>query len=275
MLKLLAVLALVSASVAHRFKGAAYKQTKNATDYEYKSLTWDEAHEYEECDWIEDEYKELEKGNKDGEGALNGMHHFLSRHHPKLIEDICANVTIGDVSRKVCPDFTREESAHCGFETVVIPPGKWIVADIDVTDRLGVRNAYKKKIAYGYRDPNSVRFMVPVILKWRLNKELERVRGEIAMYIPEERQNNPGSVVPGMEKEVRIEEWKETKVYLRPYGGHRDDVEFKQQYELLRKAVSDAGLFYKDNEEWEAGYTYLRYGRQRIDAIVVDNGAKA
>ena len=269
MFKLLAVLALVSASVAHRYKGGHYRQTKNAT-YDYQSLTWDEAHEYEECDGFVDSYDEQDEGvGKDGAEALNDMHHFMTRHHPKRMEDICIDVEAGPV----CPDFHRDNSAgHCGFETVIIPKGKWMVADIDMADEMGVRNAYKKKIFYKYRGPHKIRFVYPAMVKWQLNKNGERVKGEIAMYLPAEHQSNP----PKSEyKEVRIEEWDETKVYLRPYGGYRDDAEFKQQFTLLRKAVGMAGLSYKDNEEWEAGYTYLRYGRQRIEAMVLDSSYKA
>jgi len=273
MLRLLTVLVLVSASVAHRFKGAQYKQTKMADNYEYKSLTWDEAHEYEECEEFDDRYEELMEGvGKDGEEALNGMHHFLSRHHPMPIEDICVSMTINDVLLPVCPDFSRLGSEHCGFETVVIPQGWWMVADIDsTTDEMEVRKAYKEKLYTHYRSPNKMRFVYPVILKWNLDAAGNRVKGEIAMPLPEEHQRNPP---PSKSDKVRIEEWKETKVYLRPYGGHRGDEEFKRQFENVRTAVSKAGLSYKENEEWEAGYTYLRYGRQRVEAMVVDNGSR-
>lgn len=281
MLKLLAVLALVSASMAHRYIGASWKQSyKPRTPYVYKSVTWDEAHEYEDCpeeDFQNDNYEEQEEGvGKDNIKAENGMHHFMSRHNPKLIEDICinklVNVTIdgtrSELSVPVCPDIVREESEHCGFETVIIPAGKWIVIDIErsADGEFQIRNSYKQ-VYYDYRKPNSVRFMVPVILLWHLENG-EKVRGEIATYIPEEHQSNPP---PSKSDKVRVEDWDETKVYLRPYGGHREDKQFEDQYELLRKALTRANLSYKDNVELEAGYTYLRYGRQRIEAMLLAN----
>ena len=262
MFKLLAVLALVGACVAHRFKGGHYRQTKDKDDYAYKSSSWEEAHEYDECPEFDDSYEEDAEGS--GDTAKNGMHHFMSRHHPKLIEDTCINVDAGPV----CPNFSREESGHCGFETVTIPKGWWMAADIDMADEMGVRNAYKEKIYYGYREPNKIRFMIPVIVKWHLDEDGNRVKGKLAMYVPTEYQEYP---IASTTEKVKIEEWPETKVYFRPYGGYRDDAAFGTQFEHLRKALDKAGLSYKDDEEWEAGYTYLRYGRQRIEAMVIAN----
>ncbi|KAL5262641.1 hypothetical protein ACHWQZ_G008140 [Mnemiopsis leidyi] len=267
MFKLLAVLALVSASAAHRFKGAEYKQTKMVDNYEYKRINWDEAHEYEECEEFDDRYEELMEGvGKDGEEALNGMDHFMSRHIPKPIEDIC-DFTVG-----TCPNFSRKDSGKCGFETVVIPAGHWMVADIDKSyEKFLVRSAYKEKLFYGYRSPNKMRFVTPVILKWHLDADGNRERGEIAMYIPEEHQSNPPL---SKSDKVRVEEWKETTVFVRPYGGYRDDDAFGKQFEFLRKAVSKAELSYDKNIEMEAGYTYLRYGRQRIEAMLVEDSSR-
>lgn len=266
MLKLLAALALVGATLGHRYKGAEYQQTKLAPDYVDSEPTWDESHGYEECeeflnDPVYDEvYEEKEEGVVvDGNEADNGMHHFLHRHLPKPIKDICT-------TDKACPNFERLPSAGCGFETIVIPEGNWMVADFDVNDDLGVRSAYKNHLWYKYRKPNRVPFVVPVFLKWHLNEAGERVRGEIAMYIHADFQDNPPS---SNYDELRIERWAETKVYARPYGGHRDDDAFDRQFDLLHEAVENAGLEVIPNVEMEAGYTYLRYGRQRIEAMLI------
>ena len=259
MFKLLAVLALVSASVAHRYLGAEYKQTKKVENYEHKDVTWDEAHEYKECPEFDDNYVE----GQGGEEALNGMDRYMSRHIPKPISDIC------DFTKRTCPKFTRKSSGHCGFETVTIPSGYWMVADIDKCNenlKFLVRSAYKEKIFYGYRAPNRLRFVTPVILKWHLDEDGNRVRGEIAMYIPDELQSNPP---PSKSDKVRVEMWEKTTVYLRPYGGYRDDEAFGKQFGLLRRALTDADVSYDSSIEMEAGYTYLRYGRQRIEAMVV------
>ena len=284
MFKLLAVLALISASVAHRFAGKEWKQTyKPRTPYVYKSVTWEEAHEYEECPEFEhDNYEEPEKGEiVDGVEAENGMHHFLSRHNPKLIEDCCArrnytqvvNGVEQVVSREMCPDLVREDSGFCGFETITIPAAKWIVIDVEKDDveTFQVRETYKK-MYYEYRKPKGVRWMLPVLVKWQLNEDRERVSGQIAMYVPPENQSNPPKPDSDL---IRIEEWGARKVYVRPYGGYRHDKEFRRQWELLRTALDNAELSYKDNEEWEAGYSYLRYGRQRNEAMFVASASEA
>jgi len=267
MLRLFAVLGLVTVALlnlggAHRYKGSQYRQTKNVTDYVDKVPTWEEAHGYGECqEFLNDpQYNEdYVEGEDANVVADNGMHHLLSRHMPKPIEEICSSYE--------CPKFERLDSAGCGFETVIIPKGYWMVSDIDKEAPLPAREAYKR--VYQYRsgkmnDRNQkMRFVVPVMKKYYLDG-----RAELGMYIPAEFQSDPPK---STYDQVRIELWDEAKVYIRPYGGYREELEFDQQFDLLKLALAKVNIIPDPNVKVIAGYTYMRYGRQRIEAMLFDS----
>jgi len=267
MSRLLGVLGLVTVALlglggAHRYKGAEYKQTKGVPpNFKEPQPDWLDSHGYEECPEFltyEDHDENYVEGDPDKEKADNGLHHLLNRHWPKPVKEICP-----PHGRYQCPDMTRRGSIGCGFEEVTIPGGNWWVIDVSTT----VRDAYNLLKKYRYdvnKDPEKkMAFAVPLVIKQYLDENGEVEREVLAFYIAEPYQDDPPEPQSGLGK---IAYWPEAKIYVRPYGGYRGDKQLAKQYDLLEKALEKAGLNWENSVHLELGYTYLRYGRQRIEA---------
>jgi len=261
---------LLGLGVAHRYKGPEYRQTKTGTGYVDEVPEWSDSHGYEECEDFKNDpaYNENYEEGAFGKNADNELHHLLNRHLPQPIDKIC--------TKYECPAFKRIDSEGCGFETVIIPRGYWMVSDIDLTRDLGVREAYKRLYRYRSGRDNDrkqkMNFVVPILKKYFLDQDSNVERAVIGMYIPEAYQNDPPK---STFDEVRVEEWDEATVYVRPFGGYREETEFDQQFDLLKLALEKVSITPNPKVKVVAGYTYLRYGRQRIEAMLYDESSEA
>lgn len=258
---------LVTLSEAHRYKGAEYKQTKIVEGHvDVVPASQEEADGYEECkDFLNDpSYNENYVEGDQNANAANGFHHLLNRHIPRPLADICESYE--------CLDAQEVDSPGCGFATKILPSAYWMVADIDLSRELGVREAYKRiyRVRSGHSNDQALKmsFVLPVMKKYYLDENSQVVRAEIGMLIPAAYQSNPPA---STYDEVRIEKWDEMKVYVRAYGGYRDDAEYEQQFDLLKLALAKQNIKPYPHMRAVVGYTYLRYGRQRLEAMLVDN----
>ena len=272
MLKLILFgLVLLQLGVAHRYKGPEWRQTKIVAGYKDQEPTWDEAHGYEECQEFlnNTNYNEnYVEGASDDKKAENGLDHLLNRHKPEPLKKIC--------SKYQCPKGEVVKSAGCGFGTRIIPRAKMMVSDVDMSKKFGIREAYKR--IYYYRSGKNnkraqkMRFVVPVLKQYFLDEDSNVKRVSVAVTIPEDFQDDPPTPT---DDSVRIEQWNEMKVYVRAYGGYREDEDFKKQFELLETALKNANITPCTTMRFVAGYTYMRYGRQRLEAILVDKHSVA
>lgn len=260
-------LVLLQLGAAHRYRGPEWRQTKIVAGYEDQEPTWDEAHGYEECqEFLKDSnYNEnYVEGASDDKKADNGLDHLLNRHKPEPLKNIC--------EKYECPDNPEVKSAGCGFGTRIVPARKMMVIDADMSQEFGIREAYKRLYYYrsGRNNTRGVKmgFVVPVLKKYFLDEESNVERVRVAVNIPEDFQDDPPA---STDDAVKIEEWPAKTIYFRAYGGYRDDEQFLQQFELLKTALTNAGITPCPNMRVVAGYTYMRYGRQRLEAILVDD----
>lgn len=264
----LVAVTLLGLGLTHRYKGPEYRQTKIVPGHVDEVPEWSDAHGYNECDEFlnNPHFNENYVEGASDENAPNGFDHLLNRHVPKPINKICEEYE--------CPAFERIDSPGCGFETVIIPRGYWMVSNIDLTRELGVREAYKRLYRYRSGHDNDqqqkMNFVVPVLKKYFLDQDSNVERAVIGMYIPAQFQSNPPA---STYDQVRVEEWDEAKVYVRPFGGYREEAEFMQQFDLLKIALNKVGITPNPNVRVVAGYTYLRYGRQRIEAMLYDDSS--
>jgi hypothetical protein len=111
-------------------------------------------------------------------------------------------------------------------------------------------------------------FVVPIIKRWWLDENSKVLRATMSFYIPAEFQSNPPKSTT---KEVRVQEWGESKIYSRAYGGYREDPKYLAQFDLLKEALKKENITTFPHMRVTAGYTHHGFGRQRLEVILLDN----
>ena len=108
---------------------------------------------------------------------------------------------------------------------------------------------------------------VPVIKKWYLDENNDIISATMSFYVPSPYQKDPPA---SLDKEVTLEQWDDLKIYSRAYGGKRQDPEYKEQFDYLRKALAKKNIKTYPGMMMTAGYTSPRYGTQRREVMLID-----
>ena len=285
MIRLFAVVGLFTVAFlnqaeGHRYKSAKYRQYFDVKEVE-KESNWTEARGYAECeekavtgvnasngqlikDLLNFPYNSYFTENTPTvKKARNGQDHLLKSHKPKPIDESCRKYK--------CPAHEKINPSECGFETRNIAGAYWAVTDVNMTSPEGLREAYIRLHRYrgGKYNDRGQRMDIanPVVKEYWLddNSNVELVR--MGFHIPEEFQSDPPK---SNSTEVIIEKWSKHKIYSRTYGGYMEDQDFLQQFELLKEALKTKGVTPCRKLMVVAGYTHHGFGRQRLEAILVE-----
>ena len=205
------------------------QHTKYAED-DKKDYSWTEADGYEECD----EFLKFRKGPK-----------------PKPMSEICSNLQYG------CVPYNKLNSSGCGYEKRKLLGGYWVTTYIDPKAPNGYREAYMRLHGYRSGAKNSVgKFLgmnVPVMKEWR-PEQGSSSKFQIAtmsFYVPGDYQSNPPD---SLDPDMIVEEWEDTEIYVRAYGGSRHDPEYLQQFDHLKKALAKKNITTVSDLRMTSGY---------------------
>ena len=275
MLRVYAVLGLLIVALLNL--GGAHSKHPYQT-IEEDNYSWEEAEGYQECQEFSNDpgHNEflMNSDAQDFDGSSpndlgnnpDDQGNFRKNPKPKPLEEICGPYE--------CPMFKKVESSGCGFEERIILRANWTVTDIDLTSPYGYREAYFR--LHGYRSGAKndrgleMDMAVPVIKKWWMDKDGNILSATMSFYIPADVQSNPPA---STDEQLRVEQWDEATIYIRAYGGDRNDPEHLKQFDLLKTALAKQNLTPYPYMRMTAGFTRPGYGRQRREVILVDNAS--
>ena len=271
MSRLFVVLGLLTATLLnlgepHRYKSPKYRQHFSIKQEAEGSFSREEADGYKECEeYLADPNNEdfYENAANETGTAPNGQHHLLRRHKPKPAEQICNN--------KECPVFEKLESSGCGYETRLLARANWTSTMVDLDRPEGFREAYIRLYRYSTGANNDrgekMSFLSPVVERYWLDQNGKVYNARLLVYIPQRFQSNPPASTT---EEVWVHEYPDYKLYIRAFGGYREDPEYFNQFALLKSALERDNITPFPYMRLTAGWTHHGFGRQRMEAILVD-----
>lgn len=184
---------------------------------------------------------------------------------PMPLDEICR--------RHECPKMEVLPSG-CGYEARKILGAKWVGTKMGVDDvEAETRAAFWRLFKYigGDNDQDlKIEMTVPVITKWFWNSTdptYALTGASMHFYLPAEVADN--APVPTGEG-VSVEEWEDTVVYDRAFGGNeRTDEVYTREFTYLAKAVVKDGKTIQSGVSVTAGYTRPHHGRQRSEVMFI------
>ena len=213
-----------------------------------KDYSWTEADGYEECD----EFLEYRKNAKSIK-PLNEICERLESYNDE-----------SDDAAYGCIPYKELNSSGCGYAKRILPRGNWTTTYMDRTTPRGYRQAYMR--LHGYRSGNknplkeSVGMFVPVMKEWRKDSDNKFERATMSFYIPERYQKNPPV---SSDPAVIVEEWPDMEIYIRAFGGSRNDTDqLSQQFDRLKVALAKENITTVSDLRMTAGYGH------RIEVIL-------
>lgn len=185
-------------------------------------VSWDEARGYDECEHL--------VGENESPNSLD---------KPMSGEKACELAE--------CPKYDKIESAGCGFGARNILAGKWAATDLDASDIEGsIMTAFIRLFKYmnGANDQGiQIGRTIPLIFKLYMDRNFEKTQAcTIHIYIPAKLQDNPPLPT---DEAVYIEEWIDTLVYHRTFGG--DDVSvgrYMKEFGNLANALNKQDIYF-------------------------------
>ena len=73
----------------------------------------------------------------------------------------------------------------------------------------------------------------------------------MSFYVPGDYQSDPPD---SLDPDVIVEEWEDTEIYVRAYGGSRHDPEYLQQFDHLKKALAKKNITTVSDLRMTSGY---------------------